>query len=1220
LPQDDIIHSSRKNNLQFSPLERGFPVWGKEDVMSKQFLFMVVCVVVIFSSCDNPVSKKSNPCANDPCVNGACVVTGESSIRCECEEGFAGWLCDSCAEGYEPNGNGGCEPVVVDPCDPNPCVNGECLVTGETSIQCECDEGYDGLLCDTCAEGYEPDGNGGCEPIVVDPCDSNPCANGNCIVDGDSFVCDCDEGYTGTLCADCAFGFIELNDGTCVVDDCQNQTCAGHGTCSLDLDTGVAACACDAGYQPDGLDCTDTNECLSNPCPEHSTCTNLDGSYECECTVGYTGLACDECANGFVEVGGECVANTCEPNPCQNGGTCSINGGVATCACSTGYTGTYCEDCSAGYVRLNNGTCVVDACAGEHCSLHGQCLVDLNTGVPYCNCFDGYEAQGLNCVLIDVDECALGTDSCDSNATCANTYGSYTCECNTGYTGDGFVCSNVNECLSNPCNVNATCTDTLGSFTCTCNSGYTGNGFSCSDINECASNPCSANATCTNIVGSYTCTCIVGYTGSNCDVCDTANGYTWNGSACTLDPCFGEDCNGHGTCSVVAGLPVCACETGYTGTDCGDCADNYRLMGGFCQPMFGRLAGGAIFEFAEANGELYGFGQNEVVVRYDEVEDSWREVWRPDMVAWNSNNEAIGIRNDFMSAISDGTTIYLLQHYFSQQEWTNIVGSNRNIVRIFTPGAANPWGQLADLPPTGTISAPIHCNDLGTDETGSLLWAVCNDGTVYKYNFGTNAWDGELVHDSTSQALNKIWVESEDSIFVAGDAGFLKRWNGASWEDWRSATLDTDLYGVWGYASSDLYVGGRGKLWHWNGAVWTLQFNQNSAYRYVRKIHGTADHSRVIALAIHDWNDNVGFTSHVWQSVNNGAWTGAQDFYYWSIHCKGFGVSGDECFVGGTDGVIDNNTKMIRLSGAVQEKVLYLPYEPLGVSGHAQDDLFFVGNGVANHYDGRYYHDLPIASLGESDTKFMATWADGLGGYWVVGPKPYILYWDGVSYTLSSLTKYSIFTPDFLSTDKVLAIHGSSSSNVWAVGHKGATFHWDGSSWTRHNLPHTTVMARGILVVSATEAYATARDLSGPGSYVYKWNGTVWSVVYTHNQDYYSTYNIIKDGVHICAPFKGGSQTNVVCSSDGGNSWSTFITTSIGVSTERIWGQKDNLFTLGPNGLIINYRNGQEIMIHRETSNIDDDSGSGRLIDFWKDPNSDFTVIIGISSKVLIHR
>ncbi|XP_066287026.1 uncharacterized protein [Branchiostoma lanceolatum] len=41
----------------------------------------------------------------------------------------------------------------------------------------------------------------------------------------------------------------------------------------------------------------------------------------------------------------------------------------------------------------------------------------------------------------DVDECALGTDTCHEHATCINTPGNYTCACNEGYAGDGYTCN-----------------------------------------------------------------------------------------------------------------------------------------------------------------------------------------------------------------------------------------------------------------------------------------------------------------------------------------------------------------------------------------------------------------------------------------------------------------------------------------------------------------------------------------------------------------------------------------------------------------------------------------------------------------------------------------------------------------------------------------------------------------------------------------------------------
>ena len=43
----------------------------------------------------------------------------------------------------------------------------------------------------------------------------------------------------------------------------------------------------------------------------------------------------------------------------------------------------------------------------------------------------------------DCDECALKTDNCDANGACTNTVGSFTCACNTGYSGDGTDCTGV---------------------------------------------------------------------------------------------------------------------------------------------------------------------------------------------------------------------------------------------------------------------------------------------------------------------------------------------------------------------------------------------------------------------------------------------------------------------------------------------------------------------------------------------------------------------------------------------------------------------------------------------------------------------------------------------------------------------------------------------------------------------------------------------------------
>ena len=44
-------------------------------------------------------------------------------------------------------------------------------------------------------------------------------------------------------------------------------------------------------------------------------------------------------------------------------------------------------------------------------------------------------------LILDIDECSANSHSCDANADCTNTPGSYTCTCKAGYTGDGKSCS-----------------------------------------------------------------------------------------------------------------------------------------------------------------------------------------------------------------------------------------------------------------------------------------------------------------------------------------------------------------------------------------------------------------------------------------------------------------------------------------------------------------------------------------------------------------------------------------------------------------------------------------------------------------------------------------------------------------------------------------------------------------------------------------------------------
>ena len=81
--------------------------------------------------------------------------------------------------------------------------------------------------------------------------------------------------------------------------------------------------------------------------------------------------------------------------------------------------------------------------------------------------------------------------------------GAYRCQCIDGFSGDGFTCTDIDECEVSPCDEFAQCTNTAGSFTCECKNGLSGNGFICDDIDECKTDPCDTNASCYNEQGIF---------------------------------------------------------------------------------------------------------------------------------------------------------------------------------------------------------------------------------------------------------------------------------------------------------------------------------------------------------------------------------------------------------------------------------------------------------------------------------------------------------------------------------------------------------------------------------------------------------------------------------------------------------------------------------------------------------------------------------------------
>ncbi len=219
--------------------------------------------------------------ATDPCDRGTCDDAG-GVIRCICAMGYAGELCDECADGYREDDSGAC--VLVQECDPTACNGrGACDDTGGV-VTCACDAGYTGPRCASCATGFHRDATDAC--VADERCaDRDPCgAFGTCVDATGEIECVCDVGYAGELCDACYPGYVRNASGVCIIPLCRADMCT-PGTC--DDRTGSIVCDCDLGHAQCGEDCV--ADALDQQSITPSSCGTAAFCYGQSFTAGRSG-------------------------------------------------------------------------------------------------------------------------------------------------------------------------------------------------------------------------------------------------------------------------------------------------------------------------------------------------------------------------------------------------------------------------------------------------------------------------------------------------------------------------------------------------------------------------------------------------------------------------------------------------------------------------------------------------------------------------------------------------------------------------------------------------------------------------------------------------------------------------------------------------------------------------------------------------------------------
>uniref|UniRef100_A0A8C8GJQ6 Nidogen 1b n=1 Tax=Oncorhynchus tshawytscha TaxID=74940 RepID=A0A8C8GJQ6_ONCTS len=159
---------------------------------------------------------------------------------------------------------------------------------------------------------------------------------------------------------------------------------------------------------------------------------------------------------------------------------------------------------------------------GRHgCDTNAACRPE--EGIQFtCECSTGFTGDGRQCY--DIDECREMSEICGSHAICNNQPGTFRCECMDGFqfASDGKTCVEVDRPIdhcqrgTNNCDIpeRARCSYTGASaYICSCLSGFVGDGYTCQDIDECEQGRCHRDAVCYNSQGSFTCQCRPGFHG-----------------------------------------------------------------------------------------------------------------------------------------------------------------------------------------------------------------------------------------------------------------------------------------------------------------------------------------------------------------------------------------------------------------------------------------------------------------------------------------------------------------------------------------------------------------------------------------------------------------------------------------------------------------------------------------------------------------------------------
>ncbi|KAF7666905.1 hypothetical protein LDENG_00088500 [Lucifuga dentata] len=405
---EDLI-KSMSARIHKGPLPCGCNVIGSLGPYCSKLGGICDCKPNVIGRCCDTCAPLTFGFGPDGCKPCDCDPSGSQSELCDqvrgqcaCRREVTGRQCDRCQPGFW--GFPLCRPCqcnnLADLCDEH---NGQCL---------NCREHTTGPHCDRCADGYYGNPISGlpCQPCLcpdvegsgrffATSCQHDPQSN--------SLTCTCRQGHTGPHCSRCSPGFhgdLTFPGAECKECSCNNNidlddpaacdTVTGECLRCLHNTQGPCCQNCKPGYYGNAL-AQDCKECLCDrrgtvvtQCPLESPCFCESSTGQCPCRTGVVGVLCDQCDDGYWNLGGTSGCQRCNCDPANSlSNICDKVTGQ--CPCHAEFGGRQCDECGENHFGNPDLQCI--SC---DCNLEGTRRPSCDPDTGECLCRDGVTGPG----------------------------------------------------------------------------------------------------------------------------------------------------------------------------------------------------------------------------------------------------------------------------------------------------------------------------------------------------------------------------------------------------------------------------------------------------------------------------------------------------------------------------------------------------------------------------------------------------------------------------------------------------------------------------------------------------------------------------------------------------------------------------------------------------------------------------------------------------------